>query len=157
MESSPWVRITMAAGLYLLVIWAHLSLAGGTAFAIFYAFAMSAMLVYWTDQGALKHGDADSLIAALGHSEDLHEVSPEDWQKIFDADQIMDGVEPVHAWDKSQVRAEPETLRPVDRETLRCALTRLDVIKEELKAQYAQLGKDQTAWRSGDRWRFDGL
>ena len=55
----------MAAGLYLLVIWAHLSLAGGTAFAIFYAFAMSAMLVYWTDQSALKHGDADSLIACL--------------------------------------------------------------------------------------------
>ena len=147
MESSPWVRITMAAGLYLLVIWGHLSLAGGTAFAVFYAFAMSAMLVYWSDQSALKLGDYQG----------LDELSPEDWQQIFDADQIIDGVAPAHAWDKFQVRAEPETLRPVDRETLRSALTRLDVIKAELKAQYAQLGKDQTAWRSGDRWRFDGL
>jgi len=157
LESSPWVRITMAAGLYLLVIWGHLSLAGGTAFAIFYAFAMSAMLVYWSDQSALKPVDAESISAALGDYQDLDELSPEDWRQIFDADQIMDGVEPVHAWDKSQVRAETETLRPVDRETLRSALTRLDVIKAELKSQYAQLGKDQTAWRSGDRWRFDGL
>ncbi len=157
MESSPWVRIGMAAGLYLLVIWGHLSLVEGTAFAIFFAFVMAAMLVYWSDQSALDVRDNERLIAALGDCQDLDELSPEEWRQLFDADQIIDSVEPEHAWDKSDSRFESDALLPIDRETLRSAMTRLDAIKVELKAQYAQLGKDQTAWRSGDRWRFDRL
>lgn len=147
----------MAAGLYLLVIWGHLSLAGGTAFAIFYAFTMTAMLVYWSNQRTIDVSDSDSLIVAFDDYQDFDEFSTEDWRRMFDAEQIIDGVEPVHAWDQPIPRPDPETLHPSDRESLKCALTRLDVIKAELKAQYAQLGKDQTAWRSGDRWRFDGL
>jgi len=157
LNNSPWVRLAMAAGFYLLVIWGHQSLAGGTAFAVFYAFAMAAMLVYWSEQKNADVSLPEDLLFDAGEYQDFDEYSTEDWRRIFDAEQIIDGVEPDNSWDESTPACDPNTLSPLDRESLKSALTRLDSIKSELKAQYAQLGKDQTAWRSGERWRFDGL
>ncbi|GEM_PF-1040650 len=157
MESSPWVRLSMAAAFYLFVVWGHLSLAGGTAFAIFYALAMAAMLVYWSNPRSVVSSDDDCVLVDFSDYQDFDEFTADDWRQRFDAEQIIDGVETNCDTEATESALDSRKLSITDRESLKSALTRLDVIKAELKAQYAQLGKDQTAWRSGDNWRFDGL
>ncbi len=54
LKSSPVVRLGVAAGLYLLLMWGYMALPSGQWFAAFLALIMSAMLIFWVSETAAE-------------------------------------------------------------------------------------------------------
>lgn len=52
MNSSPWVRVGMAAGLYLLLMWGYTWLPTAQWYAAFLALVTSSMVVYWVSEAS---------------------------------------------------------------------------------------------------------
>lgn len=50
MKSSPWVRVGMAAGMYLLLMWGYVVLPTAQWFAAFLALITSTMVVFWVSE-----------------------------------------------------------------------------------------------------------
>jgi len=102
------VRLGVAAGLYLLLMWGYLALPSGQWFAAFLALIMSAMLIFWVSESTA------------------------------DAQAQVEPAPPV------EIECQPVATVTSADQSLESAVLRLDSLKAELTAQYAQFGRDQS-------------
>jgi len=109
LKSSPLVRSSVAAGIYLMLMWGYVVLPSGQWFAAFLAIMMGIMLVFWVNETVI---DVQTSSDALG-SETISTTTP--------SAQLLASEPPLSA-----------------------SYERLDSLKSELKAQYAQFGREQS-------------
>lgn len=77
MKSSPWVRVGMAAGMYLLLMWGYIVLPTAQWYAAYLALITSTMMVFWVSEAG---ADTRSLFGS--------EQSNEPLEQTLTADQI---------------------------------------------------------------------
>ncbi|MGQ7843401.1 hypothetical protein ACUNV4_02910 [Granulosicoccus sp. 3-233] len=124
---SQLVRFSMAAGMYLLLMWGYMVLPNAQWFAAFLALILSTMLIYWVTETRVT----TDLTENPRHAEPRIRsgygrpgITMADWQEKPD--------EPIGG----DLRTSPPGLE--------AAVLRLDSLKSELMAQYAQFGRDQS-------------
>lgn len=124
---SQLLRFSMAASMYLLLMWGYMMLPSAQWFAAYLALIMSTMLVYWVTETRVM---TDS--AATPRQQELRSrsgfgrpgITMQDWQERPD--------EPLGGDLRSSAPG------------LEAAVLRLDSLKSELMVQYAQFGRDQS-------------
>ncbi len=144
---SQLLRFSMAAGMYLLLMWGYMVLPNAQWFAAFLALIMAAMLVYWVTEtlvatelsvksgkqaqrvrsglgGAAFGGHAIGGPAIGGPACGRPGITMQDWQEKPE--------EPIGGDLRSSAPG------------LDAAVLRLDSLKSELMVQYAQFGRDQS-------------
>jgi len=109
LKSSPLVRSSMAAGIYLMLMWGYIVLPSSQWFAAFLAVMMGIMLVFWVNEAVL---DVQTSVDAAGS--------------------------------ETPVAKPPSAPSMASEPTLSASYERLDSLKSELKAQYAQFGREQS-------------
>lgn len=129
---SQLVRFSMAAGMYLLLMWGYMVLPNAQWFAAFLALIMATMLVYWVTETMVatelsvkpgKHTQqARSGSGAPGSGRPG--ITMQDWQEKPE--------EPIGGDLRSSAPG------------LEAAVLKLDSLKSELMVQYAQFGRDQS-------------
>lgn len=128
---SQLVRFTMAAGMYLLLMWGYMVLPSAQWFAAFLALIMNTMVVYWVTETTVaaelsaKNRQPETR-ARTGYGRPG--LTMPDWQEKPDEPPGGD-----------LQRSAPE---------LKAAVVRLDSLKSELMLQYAQFGRDQSLMNS---------
>lgn len=124
---SQLVRFSMAASMYLLLMWGYLVLPSAQWFAAYLALIMSTMLVYWVTETRVMP-DSSAVPGKRGQQGRSGYGRPgitmQDWQERPD--------EPLGGDLRSSAPG------------LEAAVLRLDSLKSELMAQYAQFGRDQS-------------
>lgn len=124
---SQLVRFTMAASLYLLLMWGYLVLPSAQWFAAFLALIMSTMLVFWVTEataGHAEHNKNEKLGGQVRTGFGRQGLTMADWQA------------------RPEQRAAGEL--PSSSPGLESAVEKLDSLKSELMLQYAQFGRDQS-------------
>ena len=129
---SQLVRFSMAAGMYLLLMWGYMVLPNAQWFAAFLALIMATMLVYWVTETlvatelSVKPGrQAPRVRSELGApATGRPGITMQDWQEKPE--------EPIGGDLRSSAPG------------LEAAVLKLDSLKSELMVQYAQFGRDQS-------------
>lgn len=136
---SQLVRFTMAAGMYLLLMWGYLVLPSAQWFAAFLALIMSTMLVFWVAEATVARAlqtegemPAGSIRSAVGRPG----LTMADWQ--------------------ARPEKHPGGDLPVSSQELESAVIKLDSLKSELMLQYAQFGRDQSQMNRGGLGTWHG-
>lgn len=153
---SQLLRFSMAAGMYLLLMWGYLVLPNAQWFAAFLALILSSMLVFWVTESVVAATTGARRFAVAGNAGlALADFGGGHCSRFG-------GTQP----DRSRPdRTRPGLTRPgltmadwQDRPDLPCGgdltasvqdlqqtVARLDALKAELNLQYAQFGRDQSA------------
>ncbi len=116
MKSSPLVRVAMAAGMYLLLMWGYSALPNAQWFAAFLALMLSSMLVFWVHEATTQSQESEGQKSA--------------------ANAVV--------CDRTTASSASVELATADSASLEASILRLDSLKGELTRQYAQFGRDQS-------------
>ncbi len=127
------MRVLMAAGLYLLLMWGYLILQTPQLYAVFTALIMSIALLFWVSEAR---------------------VVDELWDTR--AQSLIDRT--CQAGDATQPQDDLPAPSPAIEPTLDACILRLDALKADLTQQYAQFGRDQSLLNSRGlgTWHPDG-
>ncbi|ASJ75458.1 hypothetical protein [Granulosicoccus antarcticus] len=125
-KNSQAIRFTMAAGMYLLLMWGYIVLPTAQWFAAFLALIMCSMLVFWVSESF-----ADVSIVSES-------------QRLTRLQAPRQGRFGVTMLDWESQAAVPESAALVSPSGLDASYVRLESLKSELKLQYAQFGRDQS-------------
>lgn len=68
MKSSPMLRFSTAAGIYLMLMWGYTVLPTGQWFAAFLAVMMSIMLIYWVNEASDERRSSSNSVSPVKHS-----------------------------------------------------------------------------------------
>jgi hypothetical protein len=138
-NTSQWLRLAMAAGMYLLVMWGYLALPSAQWFAVCLALIMSSMLVFWVTESVSSRGVTHQ--ANRGDHEVARRYVSQSTLQAVASTPVMQGYKP-------GVSPKP---------SLAASILRLDSLKSELTLQYAQFGRDQSLLNSNGLGSWHGI